>query len=167
MRTAWVTAAIAAAAMTWIGCGGRTTNPAAPPAAAPQANTPGAEAAARITPQEYDAFEKMIGEQYPDLQKQLAARDLAKAANAAKELAVSFGDVERFWAQNKRADAVKWAQDARSLATQVAGAAAAGDAAKAGRAAASLEGMCMQCHAAYREADAGGGFRIKPAALTH
>lgn len=150
-----------------VACGGRTGTPAAAGVAgAPKADTPGAEAAARLTVQDYDALEKRVGEAYPTLQKHLMARQLTNAAEAAEELAVTFGEIERFWAQNKKSDAVKWAQDARTWATEAAGAATAGDVTKANRAAANMQGACKQCHGAYREADATGGYRVKPAALT-
>jgi cytochrome c553 len=94
------------------------------------------------------------------------ARQSNEASQTALELAVAFGEIERFWAQNKKADAVKWAQDARTWATQAAGAVSAGDIAKANQAAANMQGACKQCHGVYRETDAAGGYRIKPAALT-
>lgn len=145
-----------------VACGGRTGTP----TDAPQADTPGAEAAARITVPQYEDFEQRVGELYPALQQQLMARQSNEASQTALELAEAFGDIERFWAQNKKTDAVKWAQDARTFATQAAGAATAGDIAKANQAATNMQGACKQCHGAYREADAAGGYRVKPAALT-
>lgn len=145
-----------------VACGGRT----GAPATAPQADTPGAEAAALITVQQYEEVEQRVGESYPALQQHLMARRPNEAADAALELAVAFGEIERFWAQNRKADAVKWAQDARAGATQAAGAVSAGDFAKANQAAANMQAACKQCHGVYREADAAGGYRIKSAALT-
>src|SRR5688572_5528515 len=130
------------------------------------ANTSGAEAAARLTPQDLDARMKNIGSTYPAMRMQLMANQLGDAAKAAQQLATWFGDVERFWAQNSKPDAVKWSQDARTFATEVAGTATAGDAMKATQAAANMQGACKQCHGTYREADPAGGFRIKAGVLT-
>lgn len=130
------------------------------------AGTPGAQAAARLTVQDLEARMKNIGSTYPAMRKNLMANMLADAATQAQELATWFGDVERFWAQNSKPDAVKWAQDARTFATEVAGTATAGDVKKAEQAAANMQGACKQCHGTYREMDPAGGFRIKPGVVT-
>ena len=109
---------------------------------------------------------KNIGTTFPANRMQLMANQLPAASKGAEELAVWFGDVERFWAQNNKPDAVKWAQDARTFATQVADAATAGDAMKATQAANNMQGACKQCHGTYREMDPAGGFRIKAGVLT-
>jgi cytochrome c556 len=129
------------------------------------ANSPGSQAPRQLTVQDYDARMKNIGETYPAMQKNLMAKQGADAAKQAQELAVLFGDVERFWEQQKKPDAVKFAQQARTLVTEAAGAAAAGDLAKAGQAAGNMQGVCNQCHGTYREMDPAGGFRIRPRAL--
>jgi len=133
--------------------------------ASPQGGTPGAEAAEQVTVQQYDEIEKTIDERYSALQKQLAARQLQEASKTAEQLAVAFGESEKFWAQRKKADAVKWAQNSREFATQVVGATTAGDIAKTEQAAVRMRGACNQCHAAYREMDPASGYRIKAAAL--
>lgn len=130
------------------------------------ANTAGAQAAARLTVQDNEAREQSIGSTYPEMRKNLAAKMTDKAADQAQELALWFGDVERFWAQNNKPGAVKLAQTARTLATEVAGAATAGDVAKANQAATKMEGACNQCHGTYREADPAGGFRVKAGMVT-
>lgn len=143
-----------------------TTAQAGATAGGGQANTSGAQAAARLTPQDLDGRMKSIGSRYPAMRMQLMANQLSDATKGAQELATLFGDVERFWAQNNKPDAVKWSQDARTFATEVAGAATAGDAMKATQAAANMQGACKQCHGTYREADPAGGFRIKAGVLT-
>ena len=132
-------------------CGGRT-------------GTAGQQVAATDTLQEYQAIEIDIGPRYSAAQERVSAGQLDAVAKEAQALAVSFGESERFWAQNKRADAVKWASEGRMLATGVAGAAAAGDATKAREGMATIERSCTQCHAAYREADPAGGFRVREVA---
>jgi len=130
------------------------------------ASTAGAQAAARLTPQDLEARMKNIGTTSQAMRMHLMANQLADAVKESQQLAVWFGDVEQFWAQNNKADAVKWAQDARTFATAVAGAATAGDAMKATQAANNMQGSCKQCHGTYREMDPAGGFRIKPGVLT-
>jgi cytochrome c556 len=119
-----------------------------------------------LTEQDYTGLMKKVGPTYQSLQKKLESGATADAAKDAQQLAELFGSVERFWAQHKKADAVKWAQQARTYASDAAGAATTGDADKALAAANNMRGMCKQCHGTYREGDAATGFRIKPSALT-
>lgn len=147
-----------------LGCAGAVSRSGT--AAPAPASTPGAEAATRLTVEEYEGREQNIGSTFPELRANLAARKMPESADQAQQLATWLGDVERFWAQNDKPAAVKLAQTARTLATEVAGAATAGDAAKASQAAAKMEGLCTQCHATYREADPAGGFRVKAGLLT-
>ena len=132
----------------------------------PPAHTAGAQAPTRLTVQDYETREKNIGTTYPEMRKNLAAKNMEKAADEAQELATWFGDVERFWAQNTKQPAMTLAQSARTLATEIAGAATAGDAAKASQLAAKMDGVCTQCHTTYREVDPAGGFRVKAKMLT-
>jgi cytochrome c556 len=119
-----------------------------------------------LTEQDYDGLMKKVGPTYQELRKKLEGGATADAAKDAQQLAELFGNVERFWAQHKKADAVKWAQQARTYASDAAGAAATGSADKALAAANNMGGMCKQCHGTYREGDPKTGFRIKPSALT-
>jgi hypothetical protein len=131
-----------------------------------QTGTSGAQAAARVTLQQYEGIEKTINEQYSALQKQLAARRLKEVSQAAQELAVAFGESEKFWAERKKPDAIKWTESGRTLATEVVGASTAGDAAKTEQTAAKIMGICNECHTAYREMDGADGFRLKASALS-
>ena len=126
-----------------------------------------AQSAPRLTADDYRGFMKTVGSTYPSMQKHLMGGMTAEAAKEAQTLATTFGNVERFWMQNNKADAVKFAQDARKYATEAAGAATAGDAAKASMAAGNMQGMCKQCHGMYREMDPANpnGFRIKPGVI--
>ena len=121
------------------------------------------QSASRLTVDDYRGFMKTVGATYPSMQKHLMGGMTAEAAKEAQTLATTFGNVERFWMQNNKADAVKFAQDARKYATEAAGAATAGDAAKASMAGNNMQGMCKQCHGMYREMDPANpnGFRIK------
>lgn len=126
----------------------------------------GAQAAARLTADDLDMRMKIIGPASGTLRMKLMNNQLADAAKDAQTLATAFGDVERFFQQNNRSDAVKWAQQARMSAQEAAGAATAGDAAKATAAAGNLLAQCKQCHGVYREGDAQTGFRIKAGTIT-
>jgi hypothetical protein len=149
--------------------GGATTSGGASAGGAPGGATAGrgagAQAAARLTPDDLDARMKIIGPASGTLRMKLMTNQLADAAKDAQTLAQAFGDVERFWAQNNKADAVMWAQTARMGAQDAAAAATAGDAAKATAAAGNMQAQCKQCHAVYREGDAQSGFHIKAGAL--
>jgi hypothetical protein len=122
----------------------------------------GVEAAASLTAADLDDRMKKIGEAATSLRAHVMANQLSDAAKEAQNLGLWLGDVERFWAQHRKADAVTWTQAARRAATDAAGAAAGGDAAKALAATVTLQNNCSMCHAAYREGDAKSGFRIKP-----
>ena len=125
----------------------------------------GAQAPARITESDYDALMKKVGPTNGAMRMKLMNGQLKEAATDAQALASLFADVERFWTQHKKEDAVKWSADARSNASEVAGAAAAGDGMKAQTAANNILGSCKQCHGTYREGDAQSGFRIKAGTL--
>lgn len=122
----------------------------------------------RLTADDYRGFMKTVGTTYPSMRMHLMGGMTAEAATEAQTLAETFGNVERFWLQNNKPDAITLAQSARMYAIQTAGAATAGDATKATMAAANMQGMCKQCHGMYREMDPANpaGFRIKPGVIT-
>lgn len=141
--------------------GGGATGAAAPA----RGGGPGAQAAARMTPEQLEAAMKSISTANGSLQKNLKSAAMADAAKDAQQLATLFGDVERFFAQNNQPEAVKLAQSARTGATEAAGAATAGDAAKVQAGAAAIGATCKQCHSAFREGDATTGYRLKAGIL--
>jgi hypothetical protein len=143
------------------GCSTRT-GPAAPPTGTGMS----APAQAILTPQNLEELMKKIGPTYKSLQQRLEANDTAQSAKEAQQLAEWFGGVEKFWAQHNRDDAVKWAGQARTHASDAAGAAAAGNAQKATAAATLMAGACKQCHGTYRESDGADGYRIKPGVMS-
>jgi cytochrome c556 len=119
----------------------------------------------RMNPEDLEQLMRKIGPIYQALRKTLQGNDVTEAGKQAQELAELFGGVEKFWTQHNRADAMKWAGEARTYASETAGTAVAGNAAKATAAADSLGGACKQCHGTYRESDGQGGYRIKPGVL--
>lgn len=173
--------AVILALMFGVACANRADDPATPAAGGAQpagaqagaqgggaqaAGGAGAQAAAQVTVEQHEAAMKQIAQANGGLQKSLKSNDLAGAGKQAQELARLFGDVERFWQQHNRADAVKLAQTARTGATEAAGAAAAGDQMKALMAAGNLGGTCKQCHGLYREGTPQTGFTIKAGTIT-
>src|SRR6476620_783562 len=125
----------------------------------------GPQAAARMTPDQLDAAMKTISATNAALGMKLMSNDLPGAAKDAQTLATAFADVERFWAQANKADAVKLAQEARIAASESAAAATAGDATKAAASRSNMTGTCKQCHGVYRDGDAQTGYRIKAGVL--
>jgi cytochrome c556 len=143
--------------------------------------TPSQPAGARMTEQDYDAIMKKVGPAYALMRKKLEKGDVAGAATEPQQLAELFGEAEKFWAQYKKQDAVKWSQMARAYATEIADALTAAEGflrldprvqggvqlrlRRARTRATDMDGTCKQCHGTYREGDQAKGFRIKPGAL--
>jgi hypothetical protein len=150
-------------AIVTLGCCAACARSAAPTATP----TPTSTNRPQLTTDDYRGFMKIVGATYPTMRMHLMEGNTDEAAKEAQLLAVTFGDVERFWTQNNKPDAIKLAQEARNYATQTAGAATAGDAAKATMSATNMQGMCKQCHGLYREMDPAnaGGFRFKPGVI--
>ena len=133
-------------------------------AAAPQSGA-GPQAAARMTPEQLDNAMKTVNATNAALGMKLMSNDLPGAAKDAQTLASTFAEVERFWAQANKADAVKLAEQARMAASESAAAATAGDGMKAAAARSNMTATCKQCHGLYREGDAQTGYRIKAGVL--
>jgi cytochrome c556 len=141
-----------------IGCAGRTSTTAG-------SGGGGAAAQGRMTEADYKAIMMKVGPTNGGMRKAIMSNQLADAGKNAQQLAMLFGDVERFWTQYKVMDAAKLAAEARRNATETAGAAAGGDQMKTQMAADALLGQCKQCHGMYREGSQEAGFRIKPGVL--
>lgn len=133
------------------------TGPTAPPSGTGASAPPQAQ----LTPANLEALMQEIGPGYQTLRDHLQSGNSADAADEARQLGERFGEVERFWAQRNRDDAVKWAGMARTYASDAAGAAATGSVEKASAAATRMGEACKGCHGTYRESDGQGGYRIK------
>jgi hypothetical protein len=155
-------------AMSSVGCGNRDTSTATPGGAPETASGTGqsAEVQTTLAPPNLEALMKKIGPAYQSMRKHLQDGSADEAGKEAQELGELFGHVEKFWAQHNRNDAVKWAQQARTFASEVAGASVGGDPKKAATLAENMGGACKQCHGTYRESDGLGGYRIKPGIIT-
>ena len=118
-----------------------------------------------LTAADYPAKMKEVAMNNGALQKALKGGAAADAVAPAKALAALFADVEKFWAAQKKDDAVKLAATARMGFADAAAAAAKGDAMAAQMAAGNALGTCKQCHGLYREGDAQAGFKFKAGAV--
>ena len=117
-----------------------------------------------MTPEQLEASMKGIASAQAAMGKKMQGNQLADAAKDAEQLVAHFGEVEKFFAQHKKTDAVTWAQQGKTSATALASALAAGDATKATTERGNMAATCKQCHAAYREG-APGNYTIKAGAL--
>ena len=116
-----------------------------------------------MTPDE-EAFSKVmkrVGPAFSALRQAVTGSD----ANAARENTVvlkqAFSEAEAFWKTRAKADAVKWAQEARDHVDALALAATRGQWEEVKTASTALGQMCQNCHGAYRERFDDGTFRIK------
>jgi cytochrome c556 len=177
MRTSWGLTVIAL--MFAVVCAGTTTTAqitgqagaTARAGRAPQARAAAgaaqAAAAEKITVEQHEGYMKTISSTNAAMGKKIMSNELADAAKDAQQIAMVFGDVEKFWTQNNKSDAVMFAQQARMAATDVAGALAAGDTMKAQAARKQMQGSCGGCHMAYREGSPQtGGYTIKAGVVT-
>ena len=73
----------------------------------------------------------------------------------------AFADTEAFWKRRDKADAVKWAVDARAQAEILERAIAAGTSDGARAAVTALQQTCSACHDKYRERQDDGSYRIR------
>ena len=124
------------------------------------------QAQAPLTAATYPAGMKMVAQTNGELQKALKSGVAADAVGPAKTLSTIFADVEKFWAAQKKDDAVKLAAQARMGFADAAAAAAKGDVMAAQMAAGNATGSCKQCHGLYREGSPADGFKFKAGTVT-
>lgn len=129
--------------------------------------TAGVDVAKRPPPPmtaEEEALSKIMKQVGPANTALRAALDKPDA-NAAKEnanvLKQAFAQNETFWKPKGKADASKWAEEARKLSESISTAIAAGNIDEAKTHANTLGQQCAQCHGAYRERMDDGTYRIK------
>jgi hypothetical protein len=122
-------------------------------------------AQAPLTVADYPAKMKEAAQANGALLKKLKSGEVAGAVADAKTAAAAFAEIEKFWAANKKADAVKLSQEAVAGYNEAATAAAAGDGMKALMAAGNAAATCKQCHGAYREGDPQAGYKFKAGSI--
>ena len=86
-----------------------------------------------------------------------------RLARAREQLATTI----TFWRRGEREDAVRFVRTAVGGMDDLDAALSAEsvDAARASELAGAVEATCTACHAAYREEDPAGGFRLKPGSV--
>jgi hypothetical protein len=104
---------------------------------------------------------KQIGPASAGLRTALDKPDVGVAKDHANVLKQAFAQTEAFFKPKGKADANKWAEDARKASESASAAIAAGNVDEAKTHAATINQQCGQCHGAYRERMDDGTYRIK------
>jgi hypothetical protein len=85
----------------------------------------------------------------------------AEAAAHAEKVGAVYENMIGFWRQRNAEDALKWSQDGKAAAAELASAATAGDDEKAMAAFAKVGSTCKPCHEAHRDKTPEGKYKIK------
>lgn len=93
--------------------------------------------------------------------KKLEKKTGPEAVRSAERIGSAYEEMIGYWRQRNAKDAIKWSQDGKSAATQLAAAAHAGDEEKAVAAFNSLNTTCRPCHDTYREKLPDGKYIIR------
>jgi cytochrome c556 len=104
---------------------------------------------------------KKVGPSFAALRGNLDAAKTDLVSQNAAVLKDAFAQTEAFWQTKHKADAIKWAQDARAQLDAIGHAASSGEWDAAKKAATTLNQSCQACHTAYRERFDDGSYRIK------
>jgi cytochrome c556 len=113
---------------------------------------------------EEEAFSKVmkrVGPAFNALRQGAGGPNAETVRDNASVLKQAFAEVEKFWKNRGRADALGWAQDARKHVEGLDRAAASSDWDAVKSSTATLGQTCQSCHTAYRERFDDGSFRIK------
>jgi hypothetical protein len=130
-------------------------------------NQAGVDVAKRLPPPmtaEEQALQKLmlqIGPANTALRGALDKSESKVVQDNSQVLKQAFMQTEAFWKARGKADAVKWAQDARAHAESIDRAVVAGKWDEVKTEAGALAQQCASCHGAYRERFDDGQFRIK------
>lgn len=87
--------------------------------------------------------------------------ETGEAIARAERLGAVYEKMIGYWRQRRAPDAVKWSEQGKAAAVQMAAAAYAGDAEKAETAFQAVRSTCQPCHDAYRVKLANGKYRIR------
>jgi hypothetical protein len=111
--------------------------------------------------QDFQKVMRQVGPANTALRGALDKSDVNSTKEQTAVLVKAFTQAEAFWKARGKADAVKWAADARAQADSVDKAVVAGKWDDAKTSAGTLGQQCQSCHGAYRERFDDGSFRIK------
>lgn len=116
-----------------------------------------------LTPDEaaFDKTMKGIGPAFNAVRTAVGAGGREEAARHAATLVQGFAETEAFWKKAGKADAQKWAAEARAHAASLERAIAAAKFDEAKTAVDALQRSCSACHGAYRERLDDGSYRIR------
>ena len=114
-----------------------------------------------MTPEEtaFDATMKKVGPSFNALRTAVTDANADAVKSTTAVLKQAFADTEAFFKTRGKADAQKWAADARAQVDILEKSAGKGDEAKA--AVTALQGACSACHGVYRERQDDGTYRIR------
>ena len=107
----------------------------------------------------FDATMKKVGPAFNALRGAVTDANADTVKSSTATLKQAFSDTEAFFKARGKADAQKWAAEARAQVEILEKSAGAGDAAKA--AVSALQGSCSSCHGVYRERQDDGSYRIR------
>src|SRR5687768_3720921 len=108
----------------------------------------------------FDATMKRINPAFGGIRQAVTAGGGEKAAEQAATLKQGFIETEAFWKKRDKADAVKWAGEARAHAETLEAAVKAGKWDDAKAAVTGLQQTCSACHGTYRQRGE-DGYRIR------
>jgi hypothetical protein len=109
-----------------------------------------------------DAAMKTIAPAFAEMRTAIQESKTEVVSEDAAKLKPAFTQAETIWNSVGQSSAAAWAREAQAQAASIESAAAAGNWATAKTSAAALNQVCQNCHAAYRERQDDGTFRIKP-----
>jgi len=109
----------------------------------------------------FEQIMKRINPAFGGIRQAVAAGGGEKAVEHAATLKQGFTETEAFWKKRDKADAVKWAADARGHAVTLETAVAAGKWDDAKAAVSEMQQTCSACHGTYRERGEDGSYRIR------
>ncbi len=109
---------------------------------------------------QFETWMKTTGKAADALSK-LEPKTGKEVVGSAERIAGVYEEMIGYWRQREAKDAVKWSEQGKAAAVQLASAAHAGDSETAAAAYKTLGGTCRPCHTQYREKLADGTYRIK------
>lgn len=109
----------------------------------------------------FDGVMKQVGPGFAAMQQAVNGSQADQVRQQAIALSKLFGDTQTFFTTRKTADAIQWATDAAKRVHDIDEAAAAGKWDDAKAAATGLNQLCGSCHAAHREREDDGTYRVK------
>jgi cytochrome c556 len=107
----------------------------------------------------FDATMKKVGPAFNALRSAVTDANADAVKSNTAVLKQAFADTEAFFKTRSKADAQKWAAEARAHVEALEKSAGKGDEAKA--AVSALQQSCSSCHAVYRERQDDGSYRIR------